>query len=173
MYYGKIKKNDITNGIGVRISLFVSGCLNHCENCFQPETWDFEYGQPFDDAAEEKIVELLKPSYVDGLTVLGGEPFEPCNQRELLPFMEKIRQLYPQKTIWVFTGFTLEQLNDKKSRAYCECTQPILELTDVLVDGAFEEKLKDLSLQFRGSSNQRIIDMNKTRDAGKIVIWHE
>lgn len=173
MYYGNIKKNDIANGIGVRISLFVSGCLNKCENCFQPETWDFEYGRIFDENAEEKIIELLRPSYVDGLTVLGGEPFEPPNQNALLPFLKRIRALFPDKTIWMFTGFTLEQLRDKNCRAHCGCTSEVLGLADVLVDGAFEEKLKDLSLQFRGSSNQRIIDLNKTREAGEIVIWRE
>lgn len=173
MYYGSIKKNDIANGIGVRISLFVSGCLNRCEGCFQPETWDFTYGEPFDEAAEEKIIKLLEPSYVDGFTVLGGEPFEPQNQKDLLPLLKRIKEIYPDKTVWAFTGFILEQFSDKNCRAVCEYTEPLLELIDVLVDGAFKEELKDLSLQFRGSSNQRIIDLNKTRSADKIIIWQE
>lgn len=171
MYYGNIKKNDIANGIGVRISLFVSGCLNRCENCFQPETWDFEYGEPFGEEAQNKIIELLEPSYVDGFTVLGGEPFEPRNQRDLLPFLQKLKEIYPDKTIWAFTGFTLDELKEDGCRAKCEYTEPILDLTDVLVDGAYKDELRDLSLQFRGSSNQRLIDMNKTRENGEITIW--
>lgn len=173
MRYGKIKKNDIANGIGIRISLFVSGCLNRCENCFQPETWDFDYGNEFGEDAQKLIIELMEPSYVNGLSVLGGEPLEPRNQKDLLPFLKRIKEIYPNKAIWIFTGFTIEQLFDENCRAYCEYTEPILELCDVLVDGPFEKSLKDLSLQFRGSSNQRIIDLNKTKASGVIVLWQE
>lgn len=173
MYYGSIKKNDIANGEGVRISLFVSGCLNKCEGCFQPETWDFEYGQPFGCGEQKRILELLEPYYVDGFTVLGGEPFEPQNQRDLLPLLKKIKEKYPHKTVWAFTGFTLDEMKEDGCRAKCECTEPILDLIDVLVDGPYKDELRDLSLQFRGSSNQRLIDMNETRKSGEIVIWGE
>ncbi len=173
MNYGQIKNCDIANGIGVRVTLFVSGCTNKCEGCFQPETWDFAYGKPFTEETEEKILEMLEPAYIDGFTILGGEPFEPENQRALVPFLRKIKERFPNKTIWSFSGFTLEQLRDKNHHAHTECTEEMLSLIDVLVDGRFEKDKKDLSLQFRGSSNQRLIDMNATRQAGEIVLWHE
>lgn len=171
MYYGEIKNCDIANGIGVRVSLFVSGCTNHCENCFQPQTWDFKYGQPFTDETEEMLLNMLKPSYIGGLTVLGGEPFEPENQRRLLPFLKRVRQEYPEKTIWIFSGFTLEELRTAGGYSNCEVTEELLELVDVLVDGRFVEALKDISLRFRGSRNQRVIDMRRTRECGEIVMW--
>mgnify|MGYP002449908389 CR=1 FL=1 len=171
MYYGEIKNCDIANGIGVRVSLFVSGCTNHCEHCFQPETWDFCYGQPFTSDTEEKLLRLLEPEYISGLTLLGGEPFEPENQRVLLPFLQRVKKRFPQKTIWIYSGFTLEELEKKGSYAHCEATAPILELTDVLVDGRFIEAQKDISLRFRGSSNQRLIDLNRTRLSGDLVLW--
>ena len=171
MYYGEIKNCDIANGIGVRVSLFVSGCTNHCEQCFQPETWDFCYGQPFTSDTEEKLLRLLEPEYISGLTLLGGEPFEPENQRVLLPFLQRVKKRFPQKTIWIYSGFTLEELEKKGSYAHCEATAPILELTDVLVDGRFIEAQKDISLRFRGSSNQRLIDLNRTRLSGDLVLW--
>lgn len=170
MYYGEIKKNDIANGEGVRVTLFVSGCTNCCKGCFQPQTWDFNYGKPFTQETEELILKALEPSYINGLTLLGGDPFEPRNQRDLLPFVKKVRALYPNKTIWAFSGFTYEEM--KKDGSYCRCdeTDELMGLLDILVDGRFVEELKDISLVFRGSSNQRIIDMNKTRQSGEIIL---
>ena len=171
MHYGEIKNCDIANGIGVRVTLFVSGCTNHCKNCFQPQTWDFSYGEPFTKETEDLLLRLLSPSYIHGLTVLGGEPFEPSNQRALYPFLQKVRAQLPQKTIWMFSGFTYEELCRAGSHPNCEVTESILDLADVLVDGRYEETLRDLSLQFRGSSNQRILDLAKTRKEGRIVLW--
>lgn len=173
MNYGTIKNCDIANGIGVRITLFVSGCTNHCEGCFQPETWDFNYGKKFDEQTEEYILKLLEPSYINGLTLLGGEPFEPSNQAVLLPFLKRVRKTYPDKTIWAFSGFTYDMLKTDGSYPRCEYTDEMLSLCDVLVDGKFEIDKKDISLRFRGSSNQRIIDLNKTRAAGEIVLWND
>ncbi len=171
MYYGEIKDCDIANGIGVRVSLFVSGCRNRCKNCFQPQTWNFEYGQPFTEKTEERILRMLAPSYITGLTLLGGEPFERENQAVLLPFVRRVRETYPTKTVWAFTGFTFEELVSHDSRAYCDVTDELLRRIDVLVDGRFEEEKKDISLRFRGSSNQRIIDVPSTLSTGKIVLW--
>ncbi len=172
MNYCEIKKCDIANGEGVRTTLFVSGCTNHCEECFQPQTWDFDYGKPFTDEIANEIIESVKPYYINGLTLLGGEPFEPKNQRTLLPFLKKFREKCPDKTIWCFTGFLLdEELLKDGSYPRCEATDEMLSLIDVLVDGRYKKELKDISLKFRGSSNQRIIDMNKTRASGKIVLW--
>ena len=172
MNYGEIKNCDIANGEGIRATLFVSGCTNHCENCFQPQTWDFDYGKPFDKAAADKIIEMLRPDYINGLTLLGGEPFEPRNQRELVPFLHRVRETYPKKTIWAFSGFTLDdELLKDGSYPRCEVTDEMLSLVDVLVDGRYVERLHDISLRFRGSSNQRLIDMNETRKEGKIVLW--
>ena len=170
MYYGEIKDCDIANGEGVRVSLFVSGCTNHCEHCFQPPTWAFDYGQPFTEETEDRLLSLLSPSYVNGLTLLGGEPFEPENQRALLPFLRRARTAYPEKTIWAYSGFTYEELLTEGSSPRCEATDGMLSLLDVLVDGRFEEARKDISLRFRGSSNQRLIDLNATRQAGEIVL---
>lgn len=171
MHYGEIKNRDIANGPGVRVTLFVSGCTNRCKNCFQPQTWDFEYGQPFTQETEEYISELLDSDYIAGLTVLGGEPFEPSNQRALCPFLKKIRERYPDKDIWMFSGFTLEELRKQGSHPHCEVTEEILGMIDVLVDGRFVEELKDITLRFRGSSNQRLIDMKETNKQGKIIMW--
>ena len=168
MHYGELKKCDIANGIGVRVTLFVSGCTNHCPDCFQPQTWDFHYGKPFtDDTRAEIFAELDKP-YINGLTVLGGEPFEPENQRALVPFLRRVRQMYPDKTIWGFSGFTYEELTSDGTHPRCEVTDEMLSLLDVLVDGRFVEELKDLTLRFRGSSNQRLIDLNASRAAGEL-----
>ncbi len=173
MHYGEIKNCDIANGIGVRVTLFVSGCTNKCKGCFQPQTWDFLYGKPFTDETADYIISLLEPSYISGLTLLGGEPFEPSNQRGLLPLLRRVRKKYPNKTVWAFTGFTLESLNKDDSHSRCEVTDEMLSMIDVLVDGRFEEDKKDISLRFRGSSNQRLIDMRKTRELGEIVLWSE
>lgn len=171
MNYAKINKNDIANGIGVRVTLFVSGCTHFCKGCFNSEAWDFNYGQPFTTEVEEELLEALAPSWIDGLTLLGGEPMEPQNQRALLPFLKRIKEMYPQKTIWCFSGYTLEDELLKDSRARCEVTDEMLSLIDVLVDGEFVEELKDISLRFKGSSNQRLIDLKSTLATGKVVIW--
>lgn len=168
MYYGEIKNCDIANGEGVRVTLFVSGCTNHCENCFQPQTWAFNYGQPFTPETEETILELLRPDFINGLTLLGGEPFEPENQRSLTPFVRRVREQYPHKTVWSYTGFTYEDLLREGSYPRCEVTDELLSLLDVLVDGRYVDALKDISLRFRGSSNQRLIDLNATRRAGSL-----
>ena len=171
MNYGNIKKRDIANGTGVRVTLFVSGCTHHCKGCFQPETWDFAYGQPFTRDTEDELLEALAPSFINGLTLLGGEPFEPDNQQALLPFLRRVRAAYPDKTIWAFSGYTWEELTGD-SRARCACTDELLSLVDVLVDGEFVEALKDISLHFRGSSNQRVIDVPATR-AGGTIVWKD
>lgn len=174
MYYGELKKCDIANGIGVRVSLFVSGCTNRCPGCFQPQTWDFTYGQPYTADTEAEIFAELDKSYVNGLTVLGGEPFEPENQRELVGLLRRVKAHYPHKTVWVFTGFTLDgELLAEGSHPRCAFTDEMLSYIDVLVDGPFVQELKDISLQFRGSRNQRVIDMNATRATGQITIWQE
>lgn len=171
MHYGEIKNCDIANGIGVRVSLFVSGCTNHCKNCFQPQTWDFEYGKPFTAETESYIIGLLKPSYINGLTVLGGEPFEPKNQLVLYPFLKRVKEAFPKKSIWMFSGFTFEELTDSAAYPNCEVTESILRLADVLVDGRYDESLKNIALKFRGSSNQRIINLPETFKSGKVTLW--
>ena len=168
MYYGEIKNCDIANGEGVRVTLFVSGCTNHCENCFQPQTWAFDYGRPFTEETEQYLMELLAPSYINGLTLLGGEPFEPENQRVLVPFLRRVRAAYPGKNIWSFSGFTYEELTTDGTHPRCEVTDEMLSLLDVLVDGRFVEELKDIALRFRGSRNQRLIDLNASRAAGHL-----
>ena len=171
MYYGEIKNCDIANGEGVRVTLFVSGCTNHCKNCFQPQTWDFHYGKPFTQETEDALLAMLAPGYINGLTLLGGEPFEPENQRALLPFLRRVRAALPQKSIWSFTGFTWEQLQTDGAHPRCEATDELLSLLDVLVDGRYEEALHDISLRFRGSSNQRIIDVPATLRSGRLTLW--
>ena len=173
MHYGEIKNCDIANGIGVRVSLFVSGCTNHCEGCFQQETWDFNYGNDFTEETENRILEMLAPDYICGLTVLGGEPFEPENQRVLVDFLRKVRRKYPEKSIWCFTGFTLEMLETEGTHCHCEVTEEMLSLIDVLVDGRFDKNKKNISLRFRGSENQRLIDLNLTRECGTLTLWNE
>ena len=170
MYYGEIKNCDIANGEGVRVTLFVSGCTNRCPHCFQPQTWDFNYGKPFTEETEAELFRLLSPRYIRGLTLLGGEPFEPENQRALLPFLRKLRRELPEKTVWAFTGFTWEELHTEGSHPRCEVTDELLSLIDVLVDGRYVEELKDIGLRFRGSSNQRLLDLNATRASGKLTL---
>lgn len=170
MYYSTIKDCDIANGTGVRVTLFVSGCTNRCKNCFQPQTWDFKFGEPFTNETEEKIINMLRPSYIRGLTLLGGEPMEPRNQQALVPFIQRVKKELPGKDIWCFTGFTYEMLKTDGSHPRCGVTDEFLSLIDVLVDGKFVEELKSPALRFRGSSNQRLIDMNKTRESGEIVL---
>ena len=170
MKYGNIKKCDIANGIGVRTVLFVSGCTHHCKGCFQPETWDFNYGFEYTENTEDEIIESLKFDYVNGLTLLGGEPFEPQNQRALLPLLRRIKNELPQKTIWAFSGYTFEELTGD-GRVNCECTKEIISMLDVLVDGEFIEEKRNISLRFRGSENQRLIDVPKTLENNKITLW--
>lgn len=170
MNYATIKYCDIANGEGVRTSLFVSGCRRHCPNCFNAVAWDFGYGAPFTKEVRNEILESLAPGYINGLSLLGGEPFEPENQRTLVPFLRRVKAAYPRKTIWAFSGFTLEEMQREGSHPRCEVTDKLLSMLDVLVDGRFVEELKDISLRFRGSSNQRLIDMKKTLAAGKIVL---
>lgn len=158
MNYAKIKTVDVANGPGIRVSLFVSGCTHHCKGCFNEEAQDFSYGQLFTKVEEEKVIQALAPTYIRGLSLLGGEPFEPDNQRALLSLLQQVKLVYPNKDIWCYSGYTLEELW-QPSRARCECTDEMLFLIDVLVDGPFIEDMKDLSLRFRGSSNQRIIDV--------------
>ena len=173
MNYCAIKKSDIANGEGIRTTLFVSGCRNRCKGCFQPETWAFDYGAPFDSAVMEEIFATMENPVVRGLTLLGGEPFEPENQRALLPFLEDFKRRFPKKTIWAYTGFVYEELTaDASCRGNIEVTEELLSLVDILVDGRFEEEKKRLGLRFRGSENQRIIDLNKTREIGELTIWH-
>ena len=171
MNYATIKYYDIANGPGVRTSLFVSGCTNRCEHCFQPQTWDFCYGQPFTKEVEDCIIEMLAPAYIDGLTLLGGEPFEPQNQAALLPFVRRVRELFPQKDIWAFSGFTDEELTTPGTHPHCEHTLPLLTLIDVLVDGKYVDALRDITLRFRGSSNQRLIDLPASLKSGTVVLW--
>ncbi len=171
MHYCNIKNCDIANGVGVRVSLFVSGCRNHCKNCFQPETWAFDYGEEFTVETEEKLLKMLAPSYIKGLTVLGGEPMEPENQKALLPFLRRVKAAYPDKTIWLYSGFTFEEMHDPASRAHTDCTDGILSLLDVLVDGRFVEEKKNISLRFRGSENQRLIDVPATLARGSVTPW--
>ena len=174
MHYGELKTCDIANGAGVRVTLFVSGCTNRCPGCFQPQTWDFCYGRPFTAETEAEIFAELDKSYVDGLTVLGGEPFEPKNQPTLTALLRRVKETYPSKTVWCFTGFRLEEeLLTDGSYPRTDCTDEMLSYIDILVDGRFIQELKDISLQFRGSRNQRIIDMNRTREVGEIVIWEK
>ena len=169
MNYGEIKNFDIANGEGVRVSLFVSGCTHHCKNCFNPETWNFDFGKPFTDETEKLIINELAPEYINGLSLLGGEPFEPSNQASLLPFLRHVKELYPDKTVWCYTGYLFDKELLSPSRARCEHTDEMLSMIDVLVDGEFVQELYNISLQFRGSSNQRIIDVKKSLALGETV----
>ncbi len=173
MNYGEIKTNDIANGEGVRVTLFVSGCRNHCFNCFQPQTWDFDYGQPFDRAAQERILTELERPYVQGLTLLGGDPFEPENQEALVPFLEEVKERFPDRDIWCYTGYVLDQDLLDGGRRHGPWTDRFLSMLDVLVDGPFRQELYDISLNFRGSSNQRVIDVKESLARQEIVLHLE
>ena len=173
MYYGEIKNCDVANGPGVRVTLFVSGCTNRCEGCFQPQTWAFDYGKPYTEQTEEELLRLLAQPYIRGLTLLGGEPFEPQNQRVLLPLLRRVRRELPTKDVWSFSGFTWETLTTPGTHPHCEATEEMLSLLDVLVDGPFVLAKRNLMLLFRGSENQRLLDMKKTRAAGAPVLWEE
>ena len=157
MHYSVIKKCDIANGPGVRVSLFVSGCRNHCKGCFQPETWDFNFGQPFTRETENEIIEALRPAWIQGLTVLGGDPMEPENKEGLLTFLKRVKAEFQDKDVWLYTGYLWENVKN----------EPILNFVDVLVDGPFIEEEKDAGLAFRGSRNQRIIHLNRRERESK------
>ena len=171
MNYAQVYTCDIANGIGCRTSLFVSGCTHHCKNCFNQVAWSFDYGKPFTKAVEDRLIEVSKPDYIDGFTFLGGEPMEVANQKVLRPFIERIKQELPEKTIWVYSGYTWEELTDQSNmRCHSLDTDIILRNIDILVDGRFVEAQKNISLRFRGSSNQRIIDVQETLKTGHVVL---
>ena len=173
MNYATIKWTDIANGEGVRISLFVSGCTHRCKNCFNEVAWDFSYGEPFDEAVQNKILSELNSDFIAGLSLLGGEPLEPQNQLALYPFIKRVKQLFPNKTIWCYTGFVFDEaLGDlKEKHKNTPCTKDLIAMCDVLVDGPFVEELKDIRLKFRGSSNQRVIDVKKTLENKRCVLY--
>ncbi len=175
MNYATIKWCDIANGEGVRISLFVSGCTHQCKNCFNKIAWDFNYGEPFDLRIQEKILKELALPYVAGLSLLGGEPFEPQNQEALLPFVREVKRLYPDKPIWCYTGFVLDEANGllKETAKNTPYTKELISLMDVLVDGPYVEALHNIRLKFRGSSNQRVIDVQKTLNSKTCVLYME
>lgn len=189
MNYATIKYYDIANGIGVRTTLFVSGCRRGCPFCFNPEAWSFDYGELFDETIQQQILDSLKPDYVEGITLLGGDPFEPANQRGLVDFLERVRREYPHKTIWAYTGFTWEEvMGDEPAHApynklgvspVTEATSRMVACLDVLVDGPFVQAKKDITLRFRGSSNQRLIDVpatlaaRKTDPAHPVIPWQD
>lgn len=170
MNYATFRTHDVANGPGVRVSLFVSGCTHRCPGCFNAEAWDFSYGEPYTAELEEKIIESLAPDYIKGFSLLGGEPFEPCNQRELAPLLERIKREYPNKTVWCYTGYDFEKDILAKKLGDPSVTMRMISCIDVLVDGEFVEAKKDLSLRFRGSANQRIIDVKRSLETGKTEI---
>ncbi len=172
MNVAEIKTNDIANGEGVRTSLFVSGCKHHCPDCFNYMTWDFQYGKPFTSETAEYIIKSSEPNWIAGLSVLGGEPFEPENQKPLLDFIKEFKKALPNKNIWCYSGFTFEEITGKTpSRAFTENSAELLKNIDILVDGRFIKEQKNISLKFRGSENQRIIDVQKTLKENKICIY--
>lgn len=173
MNYADIKLFDVANGPGVRVSLFVSGCTHHCKNCFNPETWNFDFGKPFTQAEIDHILNSCKEDYIAGITVLGGEPMEPQNQESVLDLLKQFRNRYPDKTIWCYSGYTFE--TDILNRMVSEYpfTRELLSYIDILVDGEFIQEEKDLSLRFKGSRNQRIIDVKESLATGETVLWDE
>lgn len=173
MHYGNIKNYDIADGEGVRVTLFCSGCTNRCKGCFQPETWDFCYGKEYTKETEDQLIQMLTNPNIQGLTLLGGDPFEPSNQRTLITLLRRVKQELPTKDVWAYTGFVYEQDLLEGQRKHTEVTDEMLSYIDVLVDGPFVIDQKDISLYFRGSTNQRVIDMPKTLKSGNVVIYHE
>ena len=171
MNYSAIKNYDIANGLGVRVTLFVSGCTHHCDGCFNEETWSFSSGKPFTKETEDEIIKLLSPDYIKGLTLLGGEPMEKVNQAALYPFVKRVKEAYPDKNIWCYSGYTLDEIT--KGRAHTDVTDALLGFIDVLVDGEFKKELYSIALKFRGSSNQRVIDLKETLKQGKTVLLLE
>lgn len=173
MNYATIKKHDIANGPGVRVSLFVSGCSHHCPGCFNPETWDFNYGKPFDSDAINEVLQAMEPSYIHGFSLLGGEPFELKNQQGVLPLLKEIKSKFPNKDIWCYTGYDFEKdILENMASTWNETTE-MLSYIDILVDGEFVEAKKDVSLRFRGSSNQRIIDVKESLKQKNIILWDD
>lgn len=173
MYYADIKKVDVANGPGVRVSLFVSGCTHKCKGCFNEEAWDFKYGHEYTKKEEDKIIELLKPDYIEGITILGGEPFEYVNQKGILPLLRRIRKELPNKTIWCFSGYTFDtDILENMCNKYEE-TKELISYIDVLVDGKFEIDKKNFKLKFRGSSNQRIINVKESLKNNKVILMDE
>lgn len=170
MNYAAIKNCDIANGPGVRVSLFVSGCTHHCPGCFNEVAWDFDYGEPFTEEIMDKIVDMMRPDYIKGLTLLGGEPFEPQNQQGIVQLLRKVKAQLPQKSIWAFSGYLFDK--DILSGRLGD-TREYLSYLDVLVDGPFVEAKKNLSLRFRGSENQRLIDVPASLESGKVVLWQD
>ncbi|MBR4082234.1 MAG: anaerobic ribonucleoside-triphosphate reductase activating protein [Clostridia bacterium] len=174
MHYATIKTCDIANGPGVRTSLFVSGCTHRCPGCFNEIAWDFTYGETFTEDVAQSIMDSVKPGYIKGITLLGGEPMEPENQHGLLPFLHTFRENCPGKSVWCYSGYTWEQLTGRTSgRCRCDVTDDMLSLIDVLVDGPFIQAEHDITLRFRGSRNQRIIDVKKSLAAGEVVLWQD
>lgn len=171
MYYSEIKNYDIANGPGVRVTLFVSGCTHRCEGCFNEMTWDFDYGNPFDESVEKKLLDYLAPDYIAGLTLLGGEPLEYANRQALLPFIRSVKEKYPHKDIWCYTGYRFEEDILEKFCVQWAQMREFLSYIDVLVDGEFIQEQKDISLQFRGSANQRIIRVQESLHSGEVVLW--
>lgn len=167
MNYATIKPTDVANGPGVRVSLFVSGCTHHCEGCFNEEAWDFSYGEPFTGEVQEELLRLLGKGYISGLSLLGGEPLEPVNQKALLPFLKAVKERMPEKTIWCYSGYTFEYILDTMMEN--QTCREIMDLLDVLVDGRFVAELLNLNLRFRGSENQRLLDVKRSLAAGKPV----
>ena len=170
MNYATVRTHDVANGTGIRVSLFVSGCTHRCKGCFNAEAWDFNYGSPYTEEIGEKIISALAPDYIKGFSLLGGEPFEPQNQAVLVGLLERIKREYPNKTVWCYTGYTFERDLLACRLGDPEVTRRMTACIDVLVDGRFEEDKKDLSLRFRGSSNQRIIDVKASLESGKTVL---
>lgn len=173
MRYATIKKLDIANGPGIRVSLFVSGCTHHCKGCFNPEAWDFQYGEEFTEAVENEILEALKPDYIHGLSLLGGEPFEPQNQKALLPFLRRFKEMYPHKTVWCYSGYDFEKDMLTGNLGPWEITQEMLSYIDILVDGEFVLEKKNPNLRFRGSENQRVIRVQDSLQEDKLVLWDD
>lgn len=171
MNFADIKQYDVANGVGVRVSLFVSGCTHHCKDCFNKEAWDFDYGEPFTEKEIGLIMEYLKPAYVSGLSLLGGEPMEPSNQEGLLPLLRLVDERYPEKNIWCYTGYRFEEDILEKMCRESEVTREIMSYIDIMVDGEFQVERKNLKVNFRGSDNQRIIDVKKSLASGEVIHW--
>lgn len=173
MHFATIKNYDIANGEGIRVSIFVSGCRHHCPGCFNAEAWDFNYGKEFTDKEIEQIIEMLKPDYISGLSLLGGEPFEIENQTGLLPLVKKVKETYPSKKIWAYSGYLFDkQIIDEMTKNN-NITEEFIKYIDILVDGKFVQELKNPALKFRGSSNQRIIDVQKSLNENKVILWDQ
>lgn len=173
MKYATIKEIDVANGPGIRVSLFVSGCTHHCKGCFNPETWNFNYGDDFTPEVEERILEAMKPAYIKGFSLLGGEPFEPQNQEALLPFLRRVKAAYPNKTIWCYSGYDFEKDMLTGNLGPWEVTHEMLTLIDVLVDGEFVLEKKNPNLRFRGSENQRVIRVADSLNSDTVVLWDD